>query len=293
MVYRGVLRFEGEAGFGEDVEAEVSASFGPFVGLFGQDRADEAGDGVAVGEDPDAVGAAADFAVEALVGVVRPDLGPEAVGEQVEREDVGSGGVEVFVRVRQLAVDVVQQPVELGVNSVGVGLVVNGMQHRFHCRPEGLRRHGHQVRGVVGSAALPAGAGQVRCDGLDQASVGVGSDQANPGEAAGDEVGEEGVPSRPGLTRRDSDAEDLTAPVSVDPGRYQHDGIDHSAAFTNFHGQGIGGDEGERSRVTQRAVSELIHVLVGLAALLWPDHGVLAREWRVNSWHPLPLVKMN
>ena len=33
-------RDEVKAGFGEDVEAEVAAAFGPFVGLFGEDRAD-------------------------------------------------------------------------------------------------------------------------------------------------------------------------------------------------------------------------------------------------------------
>jgi hypothetical protein len=42
--------------------------------LFGQDGADESDDGVAVGEDPDDVGAAADLFVQAFVGVVRPDL---------------------------------------------------------------------------------------------------------------------------------------------------------------------------------------------------------------------------
>ena len=31
------------AGFGEEFQAHVAASFGPFVGLFGQDSADEAG----------------------------------------------------------------------------------------------------------------------------------------------------------------------------------------------------------------------------------------------------------
>jgi hypothetical protein len=36
--------------------------------LFGQDRADQADQGVAVGEDPDDVGSAADFAVEAFPG---------------------------------------------------------------------------------------------------------------------------------------------------------------------------------------------------------------------------------
>jgi hypothetical protein len=56
----------GEAGLGEDVEAEVAASFDPVVVLLGQDGSDEADQGVAVGEDPDDVGAAADLAAEAF-----------------------------------------------------------------------------------------------------------------------------------------------------------------------------------------------------------------------------------
>ena len=72
------------AGFGEDVEAEVAAAFGPFVVLFGQDGADEADQGLAVGEDADDVGAAADFAVEAFLGVVGPDLAPEFLGKAVK-----------------------------------------------------------------------------------------------------------------------------------------------------------------------------------------------------------------
>ena len=63
------------------LEAEVAASFGPFVGLFGEDGADETDDGVAVGEDADGVGAAADLPVESLVRVVGPDLLPESLGE--------------------------------------------------------------------------------------------------------------------------------------------------------------------------------------------------------------------
>ena len=50
---------EAQAAFGEDVEAEVAAAFGPFVGLLGQDAADQADDALAVGEDADTVGAAA------------------------------------------------------------------------------------------------------------------------------------------------------------------------------------------------------------------------------------------
>ncbi len=49
-----------------------------------------------VGEDPDDVGAAADLAVEALAGVVAPDLAPDLLGESAERQDVGAGGVQVL-----------------------------------------------------------------------------------------------------------------------------------------------------------------------------------------------------
>jgi hypothetical protein len=49
------------------VEGQVAAAFDPLVVLFGQHGADEAGDGVAVGEDADDVGAAADLAVGAFL----------------------------------------------------------------------------------------------------------------------------------------------------------------------------------------------------------------------------------
>mgnify|MGYP001170125175 CR=1 FL=1 len=65
----------GGSAAGEDFEAEVAAAFGPFVGLLGQDGADEADDRVAVGEDADGVGAAADLAVEAFGGYLEPLAG--------------------------------------------------------------------------------------------------------------------------------------------------------------------------------------------------------------------------
>ena len=74
----------GGAGAGEGVEAEVAAGFGPFVVLFGEHGADEADDRVAVGEDADHVGASADLAVEAFVGVVGPDLPPDLLGKAVK-----------------------------------------------------------------------------------------------------------------------------------------------------------------------------------------------------------------
>jgi len=62
LVFDGLL-----AGLGGQFEAHVSTLFGPFVGLLGQDRTDEADDRGPVGEDPDDVGAAADLLVEPLL----------------------------------------------------------------------------------------------------------------------------------------------------------------------------------------------------------------------------------
>ena len=64
---RGAGR-EGDAGAGQDVQAEVAAALSPFVVLLGQDGAHEADQGVTAGEDPDDVGPPAYFPVEAQIG---------------------------------------------------------------------------------------------------------------------------------------------------------------------------------------------------------------------------------
>ncbi len=162
------------------------------------------------------------------------------------------------------AVDVVQEPVELGVHRGTVGLVVDRVQHRLDRRPHRFRGHAHEVRGVVGAAALPGGSGQVRCDRFDQALVGVTGDQTDTGQAAGDEVGEELVPRRPGLTRGHAHAEDLAVSVAVDAGGQQDHRVDHSAALSDLHGERVSSDEGERARSIEGAVAELLDVLIQL-----------------------------
>ena len=79
---RGRVRYGGDAG--EDVEAEVAAALDPLVVLLGEDGADEAGQGVAVGEDPDDVGAAFDLAVEPLQGLVNQILRQCASGNSAK-----------------------------------------------------------------------------------------------------------------------------------------------------------------------------------------------------------------
>lgn len=101
----------------------MAASFGPFVVLLGQDGAGEADHSGAVGEDADDVGAAAGLAVEAFLGVVGPDLSPDLLGEAGECQGVGPGGLEVLGDLGERVGDRVDEPVELGLDRRGVGLV--------------------------------------------------------------------------------------------------------------------------------------------------------------------------
>jgi hypothetical protein len=73
---------------GEAFHGDVAAADQPVVVLLGEDRADQADHGGAVGEDADDVGAPADLAVQTFEWVVRPNLAPVLAGEGGEGEDV-------------------------------------------------------------------------------------------------------------------------------------------------------------------------------------------------------------
>ena len=64
--------------------------------LFGEEGTDEAHDRCPGGEDPDDVGSAPDFFVEAFLGVVGPDLFPVGFREPSERQDLGGCLVEML-----------------------------------------------------------------------------------------------------------------------------------------------------------------------------------------------------
>ena len=72
------------AGAGQRVQAEIAAPFDPLVVLFGEDRSDEPNPGGAVGEDSNHIGCPADFLMEVLLRIVRPDL-LEECGERANR----------------------------------------------------------------------------------------------------------------------------------------------------------------------------------------------------------------
>ena len=125
----------GESAFGEDVEAEVATAFGPFVVLFGEHGTDQTDDRGPVGEDANNVGATPNLAVEPLVRVVRPDLPPQVLRIGGERQDVGPGVLEVGRDGGEFVGQGVDDAVELSVDGVGVGLVIDRVQQGLHPAP--------------------------------------------------------------------------------------------------------------------------------------------------------------
>jgi hypothetical protein len=72
----GGVADEGSVPPWHDVEAEIAAALDPLVVWPGEYGADQSDQGVAIGEDPDHVGAMVGLAVEPLSRGVRPDLAP-------------------------------------------------------------------------------------------------------------------------------------------------------------------------------------------------------------------------
>jgi hypothetical protein len=159
----------------------------------------------------------------------------------------------------------VDDPVELGVHGLGVGLVVDRVQQRLDPRPAALRGRGHQVRGVVRAAALPGGAGDRRPDRVDQAGVRVEVTSLTPVRPRAVEVAEERQPAGAVLAGGDLDAEDLAVPVGVDAGRDQHVHRHHPAALADLeHVSASAATNVNGPASVEPAGAELLDVLVEL-----------------------------
>jgi hypothetical protein len=70
----------------------------------------------------------------------------------------------------------------------------------------------------MGAAALPGSAGRGRLNGGDQALMGVGGDQPDDGESAGDQIAEEGEPAGTVFGRGEPQAKAFAIAVSIDSG---------------------------------------------------------------------------
>src|SRR6266508_1823826 len=188
----------------------------PLVVLLSEDRSYEPNDRVAVGEDPDDVGAPSDLPVQSLLGVVGPDLAPVLGRERAERGDVGSGVGEDARRLGECLLELGDHPVELRADLGRGGLGEDRADQGGHHGLGRLGDVGLQVAHEVGATPLPRRSGKRCPNRMHQAQVIIGDHELHTGEASYHEVPEERRPARAVLGGEDVEAQDLPPPVAVD-----------------------------------------------------------------------------
>ena len=88
--------------------------------------------------------------------------------------------------------------IQLAVDLCGRQLLVDGAHYGSHAGLGALGHSGEQVGHEVGAAALPAGTGKHRGDGVLQPPVGIGGYHLHPAEPPSRQRAEEGQPKRVG-----------------------------------------------------------------------------------------------
>ena len=113
--------------------------------LLGEYRADESDDCCSVGEDPDNVGAPADFTVETLCRIVRPHLCPHRFRCSGKRENLIQGLFQVVGNLGETLVTKFDNFPGLVPGGPSVGLLEYGMKHPRQGCPAPPRDRGREV----------------------------------------------------------------------------------------------------------------------------------------------------
>ena len=93
--------------------------------LLSQDDANQATHGWSVREDAHDIGVTSDLLVETFQRVVGPDLLPVGDREAGEGQDIGASIVQKRGNLREPVLELIGQPIELGVYLIGGGLLVD------------------------------------------------------------------------------------------------------------------------------------------------------------------------
>ncbi|CDK01732.1 hypothetical protein MIC448_820029 [Microbacterium sp. C448] len=256
-----------------DVGEVAAFPVAPFLVLFLQDGADQAGHGVAVGEDLHDVGAALDLSVEAFNRVVRPDLLPMLARQWRERGEVGLGSLEHGCDLGERGAEAVGDGFVLGEHGFGGGLREDRRDQRVDGLGTGRSDLLGDVAGEMNPATLPPRSGQDRLDRGFQAGVRIRGDQGHAERVGvgGDlqpavaQAAEELRPEIGGLRVTQRHPEDLPASLTGDAGRDDEGLGDDTAAVADIEVGGVQEQVREPS-VIDPAREELLHGFVDLTA---------------------------
>ena len=174
----------------------AGALHGPFVVLLEQNSADQASDGILIGEDADNVGAALDFAVEPFQRVGAVDLGPVVLGEAHKGEDIGFRLIHQCRQLCDLGPELISNLAPLEAGHFGVLLGEGGGDEGSDDTPALLSGMGQDIAHEMHAAALPGGM-QHLCNGRLEPFMGIRDYELDAAQAApcqrAQELGPEGL----------------------------------------------------------------------------------------------------
>ena len=143
---------------GDGFQRHVSGALhGPFVVLFKEDRADQAGDGGFVREDADDLGAPFDFAVQAFDGICGVELGPVRRRKGHIGENIGLGVIHEGGELGQFGPQLIGDLAPLLAGRQGVVLSEGCGDEGGDDAPAALAGMGERIAHEMHPAALPAG----------------------------------------------------------------------------------------------------------------------------------------
>ena len=190
----------------------AAALDGRFIVLFEQQGADEAGDGVLVGEVADHISAALDLPVHAFERIGRVQLGTMCGREAHVGQHIGLRLVEEGGELGQLGAQLVGDAAPLGPRRFGIVLRERCGDEGRYDAPAPLAGMRHGIAHEMHAAALPGGIQDLADRGLD-ALMGVGDYQLHAAQAPPRQLAQERGPERLRLGRPDVEAEHLAPAV--------------------------------------------------------------------------------
>ena len=129
----------------------------PFIVLLEQDGADQADNGLLIGEDADDLGAALDLAVQPFQRIGRVDLRPVVFGEAHKSQHVGFGLVHQGGQLGDLGSDLIGDLTPLAPRGFGIFLGKRGGDEGGDDTTTLLAGVGRHIAHEVHAAALPGG----------------------------------------------------------------------------------------------------------------------------------------
>ena len=225
---------------------------------FSKNGADQADNCRPVGKNADDIGATANFLIQTLQGIVRPDLLPMFLWKGRERQKVMTGFLKKVCSFRKSSLELIDHSLQLFLSCLGIGL----SEYRAHeCGDQILRRSGNLTQEIsheVRSTPLPGCSRKSGRYSISESLMSVRDDQPDAMQTSSDQASQEGQPSGAIFRRHHIQPQNRSLPLFGHSSGYQDGYIGNAPALPAFFHQGIEPDISMRHLI-QRPIAKLLH----------------------------------